>query len=700
MWLVDKIKDFRRVLAPAQWAQIMFGDPHGVRPDVSADSLLKRYTAWAYICASRNGSAVASVPLRLYATRGTGQQKSRRPARTLSRSEKYALASRAKEFSGAIGQAADVEEVIEHPVLDLLKTVNSQFNGYETHELTSIFQDCTGNAYWYVEMGPLGIPSAIYMLQPQHIRIIPSAATMVKEYAYGVPGIKEERFDPREVIHFRHPNPHSPFYGMGCIEASAMAIDRYHDMDVYEQSMNRRMGIPPLLIRYKTGKIDDAQRKKLEREWNNTMGGVTNAGKVKVADYDWEVQQLGVQPRDMGFAEGRKWTRLEIADAFGVPLALLDTENVNRSNSDTAMYQYQKFTILPRLIRTQQKLNERLIPMYDEPRLFLAYDNPVPSDERQLVTKNVEYVKANILTINEVRSAQGLQPVEWGDEPMTQQSAAVKPDPEDDDQRATPDSQKAAWQYRTKLKKKPLTKNEREIASALDGVWERQRDAALRNVTIGGITFDWVASQSWAEEIVEMTRASIGADVNQGAIDGAMQIGQTLPSAWIEQPSVQSFIDKHSYRFALQVNEGTRDILRDEMKEGMAAGETIDQLSKRIEEVFAGTEREARAEMIARTESARAQTGGKLIQWKESGVVEAKIWDASGDACQFCLALNGTTVSLDRAFADLGGTLEGLDGGLMKVDYEDIEGPPAHPNCTCVLQAKLIPQYEEALGEA
>ena len=32
------------------------------------------------------------------------------------------------------------------------------------------------------------------------------------------------------------------------------------------------------------------------------------------------------------------------------------------------------------------------------------------------------------------------------------------------------------------------------------------------------------------------------------------------------------------------------------------------------------------------------------------------------------------------------------------MDYEDIEGPPLHPNCRCSLQPRLISDYEEIIA--
>ena len=391
-------------------------------PKVDYKSLIDRYSGWAYICASRNASAVASVPLRLYASRATGQEKAGRGIRhigkSVSKAEFNRLQKRYPRHKG-LRQAVEVEEILEHPMLDLLQNVNSTSNRFDSVELTSTFIDCLGNAYWYVPRDTMGVPRELWVLMAHWMFVVPDEKKVVKGYLYGLDRKTQTAFEPQDIIHFRTPNPLSQFYGMGCIEAAAYAVDRSRAMDVYEQSLNENMGIPAVWVQYKTGQLDEKKRRELEAQWNSRFKGVKRAGKVGVTDSEYDIKEIGIKPREMGFSEGRKWTRLEIADAFGVPVALLDTENVNLANAKTALYQYFRFTVTPRLRRFEEKLNERLVPMYDEPRLFLAFDNCVPADDEFELRQDQAMLQSYVITINEVRAKHSLDPVPWGDVPYT-----------------------------------------------------------------------------------------------------------------------------------------------------------------------------------------------------------------------------------------------------------------------------------------
>jgi hypothetical protein len=74
--------------------------------------------------------------------------------------------------------------------------------------------------------------------------------------------------------------------------------------------------------------------------------------------------------------------------------------------------------VTPRLMRRDEKLNEQLVPLYDPTgRLFLASEDPVPVNRELTVKEQDLNLKYGVVTINEVRGAQGLEPVPWGDAP-------------------------------------------------------------------------------------------------------------------------------------------------------------------------------------------------------------------------------------------------------------------------------------------
>ena len=94
-----------------------------------------------------------------------------------------------------------------------------------------------------------------------------------------------------------------------------------------------------------------------------------------------------------------------------------------------------------------------------------------------------------------------------------------------------------------------------------------------------------------------------------------------------------------------------------------------------------------RADLIVRTETIRAWNRGSQMWRKESGVVEKKQRYTALDerVCEFCWPMNWKIVWLEDNFFNQGKVLTWENGEQMKLDYSDVEYPPLHPNCRCVI---------------
>jgi len=79
----------------------------------------------------------------------------------------------------------------------------------------------------------------------------------------------------------------------------------------------------------------------------------------------------------------------------------------NRATSDTLDYVFNKSTIQPKLIRIQEKQNERIMPKYDD-NLFVQFDNPIPKDKDFEIKERETNLKMYVTSINEERQKIGL----------------------------------------------------------------------------------------------------------------------------------------------------------------------------------------------------------------------------------------------------------------------------------------------------
>jgi len=205
-------------------------------------------------------------------------------------------------------------------------------------------------------------------------------------------------------------------------------------------------------------------------------------------------------------------------------------------------------------------------------------------------------------------------------------------------------------------------------------------------------------SADWDLILAEAARAYVEASLRTGAIALGQQMGIEV-SLNVQNPHVARWIAQYAGLLANRVNETVREGIRQALIEGLAEGITGREMRDRVLEAFGCVRNEAgkvvadaplryRAEMIARTETARAESSGYREQAREAGVTEI-IWLAAPDCCDFCAEMDGKVVGIDKPFFGRGDTLtitdeEGAEHS-MHLNYADVDGPPLHPWCRCSL---------------
>ena len=118
------------------------------------------------------------------------------------------------------------------------------------------------------------------------------------------------------------------------------------------------------------------------------------------------------------------------------------------------------------------------------------------------------------------------------------------------------------------------------------------------------------------------------------------------------------------------IDSTTKDLIRTDVVQALNEGLSTADLADLLADNYAFSD--ARAETIARTETAHAAVSGTMAGWQESGVVDHVEFDASPDCCDECAAEDGKE----------------LDWGTDPEDF-------MHPNCRCGVTAVLSDTTEE-----
>lgn len=398
---------------------VLRGEP-AKRSPFDNRSAVASYRSWIYAAANLNAVAVASQPLRLYVrNRSAGAKlwntrKASRRAKAYFAGDLEQLPSRYALTKAA--EYGDDFEVVEdaHPILQLLSKVNPYQNGFDATVLRILFGELTGNAYLHPVIDKtLGIPTQLWTMPSQFVDIIPSddGTQFIKAYRYGATEEqkRENTYAPDEVIHFKRPNPGDLYYGIGKVEAAwgaVMANEAIHEMDV---SFFANKARPDYLLVVKSPAHDD-ELERLEVSIDEKLRGSKRTGRFLTTTADIDLKPLSFPPKDLA---GRENIVEEIAAVFGVPVSMLKANDPNLASATVGFASWKQTTVLPLLRMDEETLNQNLLPLFGiDEDAFLAYDNPVSEDERFAFEKIRGMVAGGIMTANEARMREGLEPIE------------------------------------------------------------------------------------------------------------------------------------------------------------------------------------------------------------------------------------------------------------------------------------------------
>jgi hypothetical protein len=130
---------------------------------------------------------------------------------------------------------------------------------------------------------------------------------------------------------------------------------------------------------------------------------------------------------------------------------------------------------------------------------------------------------------------------------------------------------------------------------------------------------------------------------------------------------------KRSGDLISDVSKTTRDRIREAIVNGFSLKMDVDEVAREIDDII---DDPVRAELIARTETMSAANAGQREAWDQAvdkGFLsgdEKQVWIVTPDdtLCPICESMDGQKETL---------------GDPFDVDGQEIDGPPAHPNCRC-----------------
>lgn len=260
------------------------------------------------------------------------------------------------EGSGFVAErlVGDTYEQVEeaHPWAQLLRKPSSHRTAYDVWYWLLLARDLMGNAHALFE----GVP-----LEPRLQEVYPSWGRLQPkpESDGGIGGYVFHRADgvdlqipAEEVMELRRIDPSTPYESQGLIETLAEYISADLDAQQYlAQSFGE--GRPPLFQITTDEEIDPETAKRFGDTFRRRF---MEGNEVAVMGHGMEADSLSIDPESFQMLEAQGLTHKVIYRVTGIPEAYFDSENANRSNSESAERKIRRDTVQPLLNQAAQQL--------------------------------------------------------------------------------------------------------------------------------------------------------------------------------------------------------------------------------------------------------------------------------------------------------------------------------------------------------
>jgi HK97 family phage portal protein len=152
----------------------------------------------------------------------------------------------------------------------------------------------------------------------------------------------------------------------------------------------------------------------IQNSWNQSA---MNAG-TKLLPFGFKYQRITITPDEAQFIETRKFQAEEICRIYSVPPSLVQLETQTTFNNvEQQNLQFARHTISPWAKRIEQEIDRKLIQSFERPDIYSKFsmDDLYRGDLAARTNYYQQMLQAGVVSINEVRRKENMNPVEGGD---------------------------------------------------------------------------------------------------------------------------------------------------------------------------------------------------------------------------------------------------------------------------------------------
>ena len=482
--------------------------------------------------------------------------------------------------------------------------------------------------------------------------------------------------------------------------------------DRYNKEFFKSNGVPAGIVNVN---MDEPELQRFKTYWQNEIKGKPHA-LAFMNSPDVGFNDLSKSNRDMEWLDGQKWYFHLVFGAYGLsPQEVGFYENSNRSTGESQERITVKNAIKPYLSHIAEKINNEVLPLIlldDKPKIKFKW---FPEDDvaERIKDEQLQWkLKEGVYSINEVRSMEGKDSVEGGDEHKGKNSGSMQfeGDSPFGNQPVKPNDTKGEKDGEKKksvlIKEAEMVEESREYDVFLTSIfkgWEKKVlgyvDSSLTtelnkmvkvDKSLGEFMSGLFNTVNTSKFFTGLKRV-IGFKMRDGLDEAEEELDLNISVDWENKKNEETSrqldgftLDNGEYWPGLKgvsrdLSTKVLDIVRDSMKEGSSVVDVKKEIKETFKQYTGSEASEGRADMIARTETTRLFNKYKLEGYKSSGLKGFKVWDSFIDdsTSSECRELNGQKRGLTEVFS-------------LK-DGREFMHPPSHVSC----RSRVLFELEE-----
>lgn len=634
------------------------------------------------------------------------------------------------------GEAATA--IVDHELYNLLDNPCPTFpeiDGWTLRYLTFVYKQLTGECGWLKVRDGKKIIALLPIPKMWIIRTPTVGNHTFLVNPYGETSGVALTVDANDLVWFKDIDVADPYgRGKGRAENIADEIEADEYASKYQKNFFFNDATPPYIVTGYQGNQQGADQ--IKKSLMQKIGGFLHAREPAVLTGNVDVKTVGIAPKELDMVESRKFLRDECLQHFQIPPEIMGIiENSNRATIDSSFYLFAKNVIKPELEWFERIINRQLCREFDID-LVCKHNYEIAEDEELKLRIYQFGVQNGAITVEQYCEAFGINPdvkdghyilpmgvnrvpageVElpdiFGADDNTDNASTDTPPTESTEnvegaqteiptgksifsyQRAKQikynDFQSKCWNmFDTKA-----TKREPDFIASVKKIATRQAkdiSTLLAEYEKENKPVENLIAEYFSKEVnIAVKRSLAGAWIkamNDGK-DNAKNIlnKKDFGADSMTNDAFNKWVERYGLLKATEINDTTKKdllkklklILAESIENGDSLSVRVDKLRKGAESVFAELS-EARAYLIARTETAGSVNLGQVATYKAYGVQE-KQWLATVDnrTRDTHLFMHEVRVPIDTAF-----DVPRLDGGNDTMQFPADASASAENVCNC-----------------